>query len=203
MTGWKWWKELPHIRQLFVLAVSLSENSTSCLREGTFVLFVQWGLVVYSKKKSQKFCLKGARETTCVSRCHMGSWKGISGTCKFLLAGLRWEVGFCMKEQFIVCQSSVLLPSQLNFKNNRNRGGEISCALTWNAFAAFIISCSNAQDIQLISHSRLCDLHIHRNLLGCDLFLNLQNKPLQFTSNAYASFGETEYRLSGDEDLVG
>lgn len=67
----------------------------------------------------------------------------------------------------------------------------------------FIISCSNAQDIQLISHSRLCDLHIHRNLLGCNLFLNLQNKPLEFTSNAYAGFGETGYRLSEDEDLVG
>lgn len=109
-----------------------------------------------------------------MSRCHTGSWKGISGTCKLLLSGLRGEAGLCVKEQFIVCQSSVLLPSQLNFKNNRNRGGEISCALTWNAFAAFIISCSNAQDIQLISHSRLCDLHIHRNLLGCNLFLNLQ-----------------------------
>jgi len=55
-------------------------------------------------------------KTPCVYRCHMGSWKGVRGTCKPLLAGLRWEVGSCVKEQSNACQSVAVLLPQLNFE---------------------------------------------------------------------------------------
>lgn len=164
--------------------ILIREFNNSYLRKGTFVLFVQWALVVYRWKTSQKAFVwkEQGKQTPCVCRCRMGSWKGIRGTCKLLLAGLWWEVG----EGTVQCVSkSCSLTASAKFLNNRNKGGEISCALTWNVFAPFIISCSNAQDIQLISHSMLSDLHnIYRNLLGCNLLLNMQNKLLEFTSNA-------------------
>lgn len=165
----------PHQANVCTSFTLIKEFKDSFLRKGTFNLFVQWALAVYSWKTSQKpFVWKQqGKQTPWVCRCHMGSWKGIRGTCKQLLAGLKWEVGSCVKEQ----SDAVSLTASAKFLNNRNKGGEISRALTWSAIAVFIISSNNAQDIQLINHSRLCDLHnIYRNLLGCNL--------LQLTNNA-------------------
>lgn len=97
--------------------ILMREFNGSYLRKGTSILFVQWALVVYSQKTSQKVFVwkEQGKQTPCVYRCHMGSRKGIRGTWKPLLTGLRWEVGPCVKEQSDACRSPAVLLPQLNF----------------------------------------------------------------------------------------
>jgi len=93
------------------------------------------------------------------------------------------------------------LTASAKLVNNRNKEGGISCALPWNTFVAFVVSCSSTQDVELISQSR--PHHLHRNLVGCRLLLKLQQKLFPICQQCQMLFlpGSILEKLSTDEDV--
>lgn len=103
----------PHQAVVCTSFILIGEFNNSYLKKGTSILFVLWVLVAYSQKHLKKLLSersKGNKHLVCADVIRVAR-KELGITCQPLLAGLKWEVGSCVKEPSDACQSpAVLLP---------------------------------------------------------------------------------------------